>query len=259
MTGGFVSTRIGFGRTIVRCDVSSLTTGRYTPSGSRTPFWPKPSQDNVMCAPRGSVRDGSSVRTFVPCASSTQTVTRSRVRNRNSTSARRKAGERACGEKIFVTRVPPIGDRVSLARSVIAKATALAASNPRTVAVDRTRANARPILRGLLGEYSALPVLAQRVGEERDHADPGPHLDDRGRGRQLHELDPGQHEHEGERDPKRPLRDADREVRAEEDPRDRADQEPADRVEIDVAVKQVTRPRHPEQRRSVQHVGADDP
>ena len=68
---------------------------------------------------------------------------RSRVRIRKRTIACSVLGSLLSGEKTGVTKVPAIGERVSFAPSVIANATAVAASRARTTTLGMTRATRR--------------------------------------------------------------------------------------------------------------------
>src|SRR6476620_8908283 len=148
--GGFVSRTIGLGRTIVRWERPSLTTGSYVPSGCTIPLGEKPSQTRLKRAPRGALRFVSSVRTLSPSEWRIQTEIRSRVRSRNRMCATRLSVP--SGEKSGSTLVEAIGDLSSLAPSVIANATAVAASRAWTNHVDRTRATSRGLYVGSADE-----------------------------------------------------------------------------------------------------------
>ena len=76
--------------------------------------------------------------------------------------------------------------------------------------------------------------------------------------RHLHQLQPADREHVGERQPQPGLRDPDRVVAADQDAGDRADQEPADRVQVDVAGDEVAEAGDVEERGRVEDVRADD-
>ena len=138
IAGAVVSTRIGLGRTIVRPFRSSCTRGMYRASDTMRSPLSRPSQV-YETRPAGSPRLRTSVRIDLPPGSRMSTVTVSRRRRTNETTATSRAHSHT-GEKTRSTFVPVIGLRSSFRRSVTANAAAVAPSRARTTKSCGSRA-----------------------------------------------------------------------------------------------------------------------
>ena len=183
---------------------------------------PSQTRSNVRPARRVAIRERAS-RRVSPSQSWIQTASRSRVRSRKS-DVRVLLRRNACspGEKTESTAYRRSGDFSSFAPSVITNAAAVAASRARTTSRRQDPGHAGRFYAGVVcGEpepslpQAALPEQQSEPRRERERTERDGDLDDQRRPGHLDELDPGEDQHEAERDPQRALRHPDRELRAE--------------------------------------------